>query len=62
MNIREDVKAQYDVIAEKVNGKVVVTYNPNGVDVKGSYDTVYEFMEDTNKKGLKGQVFENING
>lgn len=60
--LNEDMKAKYDVIAEKQNGKVVVIHNKNNSPVLETYNTVHDFMTQTHSQGLKAVVLESING
>jgi len=61
MNINEEMKNSYDVIAQKKNGKVTVIYEA-GSGMKSSYASVLEYTEDYNRLGLRGIVMECING
>jgi hypothetical protein len=62
MLINESLKAQYDVIAKKVNGQVIVIHESTPNSLTPSFNSTLEFYETTQKLGLKGIVLESING
>lgn len=62
MLLTEDMKARYDAIGYKKDGKVKVIHENGSTGMKSSYADVQEFMDDAESKSIKGIVVESING
>ena len=62
MMISDNMKSSYDVIGQKVNGKVVVVHESTSSSMRSSYDSEEEFNKDKSLKGLRGIVLESVNG
>lgn len=62
MLLTEEMKSRYDAIGYKKDGVVKTIHENGSTGMKGSYDTVQDFMDDAESKSIKGIVVESVNG
>lgn len=60
--ITENMKASYDVIAQRSNGKIVVIHESNSKGMKSVYENESEFEKDKSLRGVRAVILESING